>query len=47
MDQLELLDKRRHCMSFTDTPPDKALIEKILWKSWKVTPSKNSFMLLV
>ena len=44
MDQLELLDKRRHCMSFTDTPPDKALIEKILWKSWKVTPSKNSFM---
>jgi hypothetical protein len=44
MDQLELLDKRRHCMSFTDEIPDKALIEKILHKSWKVTPSKNSFM---
>lgn len=45
MDQLELLDKRRHCMSFSNEKiPDRALIEKILWKSWKVTPSKNSFM---
>ena len=35
MDQLELLDKRRHCMSFTDTPPDKALIEKMKKNSQK------------
>ena len=45
MTQLELLDKRRHIMKFSnDNIPPKSLIEDILWKSWKVTPSKNSFM---
>ena len=44
MDALELLDKRRHVMKWSDDIPDKALIEKVLWKAWKVTPSKNNFM---
>tara|TARA_B000000475_G_scaffold258042_1_gene239775 strand:- start:2513 stop:3178 length:666 start_codon:yes stop_codon:yes gene_type:complete len=45
MTQLELLDKRRHIMKFSDDNiPPKSVIEDILWKSWKVTPSKNSFM---
>lgn len=47
MDQLELLSKSRHVVEWADgygEVPEKALIEKILWKSWKVTRSKNSFM---
>ena len=44
MDALELLDKRRHIVEYSKEIPDKELIEKILWKSWKVTPSKNNFM---
>ena len=44
MDQLEHLDKRRHIMKFSDVAPAKELIEELLWKAWKVTPSKNNFM---
>ena len=28
----------------TEDIPEKQLIEDILWKAWKVTPSKNNFM---
>ena len=28
----------------TDDVPEKQLIEDLLWKAWKVTPSKNNFM---
>jgi len=44
MNQLELLSKSKHVIEWSDEVPDKALIEKILWNTWKVTRSKNSFM---
>ena len=44
MDALELIGSRRHVMNWDKEIPDKALIEKVLWKAWKVTPSKNNFM---
>tara|TARA_B100000686_G_scaffold201812_1_gene208764 strand:- start:16549 stop:17256 length:708 start_codon:yes stop_codon:yes gene_type:complete len=44
MDALELLDKRRHVKVYSLKDPGKELIEKLLWKAWKVTPSKNNFM---
>ena len=44
MDALELLDSRRHVMQWHADHPKKTLVEKILWKAWKVTPSKNNFM---
>lgn len=44
MDAFELLNKRRHIHKFSVTPPPKEIIEKILWKAWKVTPSKNNFI---
>ena len=28
----------------TEDIPEKQLIEDLLWKAWKVTPSKNNFM---
>ena len=40
-----VLKKRRHVYEYdTDNVPKKQLIEDLLWKSWKVTPSKNNFM---
>jgi len=41
-----ILDKRRHVMEFdTNAPaPDKDLIDDLLRRAWKVTPSKNNFM---
>ena len=42
MDALELLDKRRHVKVYSLKDPGKELIEKLLWKAWKVTPSKNN-----
>jgi|TARA_B100001094_G_scaffold332604_1_gene405408 hypothetical protein len=45
MTQLQLLNRRQHVMSYdTDNVPEKQLIEDLLWKAWKVTPSKNNFM---
>ena len=45
MTQLQLLNKRQHVMAYdTDDVPEKQLIEDLLWKAWKVTPSKNNFM---
>jgi hypothetical protein len=44
MDLLELLDKRKHVYKFNDQVPPKDLIEDLLYKAWKVTPSKNNFM---
>ena len=44
MDAFELLSKRRHIHKFSETPPPKETIENILWKAWKVTPSKNNFV---
>ena len=42
---LHLLAKRQHVYAYdTENIPEKQLIEDILWKAWKVTPSKNNFM---
>ena len=42
---LHLLNKRQHVFEYdTDNIPEKQMIEDLLWKVWKVTPSKNSFM---
>ena len=42
---LHLLSKRQHVMAYdTEDIPEKQLIEDLLWKVWKVTPSKNNFM---
>lgn len=40
-----VLKKRRHVYEYdTDNVPEKQLIEDLLWKAWKVTPSKNNFI---
>ena len=40
-----VLKNRRHVYEYdTDKVPEKQLIEDLLWKAWKVTPSKNNFM---
>ena len=44
MDQLEFLDKRRHVRQWMDEYPEKSVIESVLWKAWKVTPSKQNFI---
>ena len=45
MTQLQLLNKRQHVMAYdTVDVPEKQLIDDLLWKAWKVTPSKNNFM---
>ena len=45
MSTFDLLEKRRHVRTYkTDKHPPKELIEKLLWKTWKTTPSKNNFM---
>ena len=45
MSTFDLLEKRRHVRKYkTDKHPPKELIEKLLWKTWKTTPSKNNFM---
>ena len=42
---LNLLNRRQHVFMYdTENTPEKKLIEDLLWKAWKVTPSKNSFM---
>lgn len=42
---LNLLNRRQHVMTYdTEDIPEKQLIEDLLWKAWKVTPSKNNFM---
>jgi len=45
MDAYELLNKRRHIHKFdTEKTPPKEQIDDLLYKAWKVTPSKNNFM---
>ena len=45
MDAYELLSKRRHIHLFdTEKIPPKEQIDDLLYKAWKVTPSKNNFM---
>ena len=42
---LHLLNKRQHVFEYDkDNIPEKQMIEDLLWKVWKVTPSKNNFM---
>tara|TARA_B100000214_G_scaffold257858_1_gene190187 strand:+ start:45 stop:740 length:696 start_codon:yes stop_codon:yes gene_type:complete len=42
---LHLLNKRQHVFEYdTENIPEKKVIEDLLWKAWKVTPSKNNFM---
>jgi len=45
MNVYEIIEKRRHVNKFKeDVYPDKELVQDLLYKSWKVTPSKNNFM---
>lgn len=46
MSSFETIDKkRRHVRKYKlDVYPPKEIIEKVLWKAWKTTPSKNNFM---
>lgn len=45
MNSLELLEKRKHVQSYDmNRHPPKETIEKVLWKAWKVTSSKNKMM---
>ncbi len=44
MDVFDIIKKRRHVKVYSDKAPPKEQIEKLLWKAWKVTPSKNNFM---
>ena len=45
MDAYELLSKRRHIHKFdAEKIPPKEQIDDLLYKAWKVTPSKNNFM---
>ena len=42
---LNLLNRRQHVILYDEENiTEKKLIEDLLWKAWKVTPSKNSFM---
>jgi hypothetical protein len=42
----EILAQRKHVMEFDRTaePPSKELVDSLLRRAWKVTPSKNNFM---
>ena len=42
----DILAKRKHVMEFdrTATPPSKSLVDSLLQRAWRVTPSKNNFM---
>jgi hypothetical protein len=40
----DILKYRRHVNEFVDEIPDKELINSLLQRTWKVTPSKNNFM---
>ena len=45
MSTFDLLEtKRKHVKKYSSKIPDKKLIEKSLWKSWKTSPSKNNSM---
>ena len=45
MDAYELLSKRNHIHKYEkDKIPPKELIDDLLYKTWKTTPSKNNFM---
>ena len=44
MDLLQLLDSRKHVYRFKEEVPPQSDIEEILFKAWKVTPSKQNFM---
>ena len=45
MDAYELLSKRNHIHKYKeDKIPPKELIDDLLYKAWKTTPSKNSAM---
>lgn len=40
----DILKNRRHVIEFEDEIPDKELVNSLLQRTWKVTPSKNNFM---
>ena len=40
----DVLKYRRHVIEFEDEIPDKELVNSLLQRTWKVTPSKNNFM---
>lgn len=44
MDLLKHLDSRHHVFKFKEEAPLKEDIHEIIWKAWKVTPSKQNFM---
>lgn len=44
MDLLNILDNRKHVRIWDEKIPAKDTIDTVLWKAWKVTPSKQNFM---
>jgi len=45
MNNFDILEnKRKHIRRYSDRVPDKEIIDRILWKSWKTSPSKNNAM---
>ena len=45
MNTYDLLEKRKHVRKYDlNASPPKELINELLWKTWKTTPSKNNFM---
>ena len=44
MDILTFLDNRKHVRIWDEKIPAKDTIDNVLWKAWKVTPSKQNFM---
>lgn len=44
MNTFDLLETRHHVKKYSDKIPPRDIIEKVLWKTWKTTPSKNNAM---
>lgn len=45
MNTYDLLLKRKHVREYNlNACPSKELVNELLWKTWKTTPSKNNFM---
>lgn len=45
MNTFDLLEtKRNHIRKYSDKIPNKEIIDRVLWKAWKTSPSKNNAM---
>ena len=44
MNTFTIFEKRHHVFEYKDTNIPDIVVDKLLWKAWKITPSKNNFM---